>query len=157
MEKINSLEFFLKKYDIINNENYTNEEYTNILLNEIQDKNSKLNNVLRNLLANEEVNELDELGKLLYINGIKLRFNIQKPSISNLEILKVYLKYSDESTCSNKGHVIKALIKAEDLDGIDILLDANFINNRNVDKYLNFAINSGKYKIVPKLIERKNA
>lgn len=57
---------------------------------------------------------------------------------------------------SNKGAIIKAIIKSNDLNGLNMLLDANFINSRNVDKYLNFAINSGKYDLVPKLIERKN-
>lgn len=157
MEKVNLLEFCLKKYSIIDGENFTNEEYINILANEIENKNSKLNITIKNLLANNKINELDELGRMLNLNGIKLKFNMQKPNVNNLDILKVYLKYSDESTCSNKGSVIKALVKADDLEGINILLDNNFINNRNVDKYLNFAINSGKYKIVPKLIERKNA
>ena len=156
MEKINSLGFYLKKYKIIENDDYTDKECINILLNEIKDKHSILNNTIKTLLIDNKTNELDELGKVLIRNNIKFKFNMQKPSINNLEILKVYLKYSDENTCSNKGNIIKALVKAEDLEGIDILLKSNFINSRNVNKYLNFAINSGKYQVVPKLIERKN-
>ena len=156
MNKISSLRV-LKKYNIIENNNYTNQEYRDILVNEIKDKHSILNETIKTLLIENKINELDELGKVLIENNIKFKFNIQKPSINNLEILKVYLKYSDESTCSNKGSIIKALVKAEDLEGIDILLETNFINSRNVDKYLNFAINSGKYGVVPKLIERKKA
>ena len=156
MEKINSRGFYLKKYKIIANDDYTNKECINILLNEIKDKHSILNNTIRMLLIDNKINELDELGSILFENNIKFMFNIQAPNLNNLEILKVYLKYSDESTCSNKGNIIKALVKAEDLEGIDILLKSNFINSRNVNKYLNFAINSGKYKVVPKLIERKN-
>ncbi|MGL4450258.1 MAG: hypothetical protein ACRCTZ_03575 [Sarcina sp.] len=157
MKKFNSLKDYLQKHNIVDNEISTNEEYINVLLSETKNKNSNLNYLIKNLVSKNEIDKLNEVGKLLNDNGIKLIFNIQNPSNNNLEILKVYLKYSDESTCSNKGNVIKALIKAEDLEGIDILIDTNFINNRNVDKYLNFAINSGKYKVVPKLIEKKNA
>ncbi|MGL5575167.1 MAG: hypothetical protein ACRDCW_06435 [Sarcina sp.] len=157
MKKFNSLKDYLQKYKIVGNEISTNEEYINVVLSEIKNKNSNLNYLINNLVNENELDKLNEVGKLLNDNGIKLIFNMQNPSSNNLEILKVYLKYSDESTCSNKGNVIKALIKAEDLEGIDILIDTNFINNRNVDKYLNFAINSGKYKVVPKLIEKKNA
>lgn len=70
--------------------------------------------------------------------------------------LKEILQTNDSIEKANKGTLIKAIIKTNDLKGLNLLLDADFINSKNVDKYLNFAINSGKYDLVPKLIERKN-
>lgn len=80
-----------------------------------------------------------------------------------LVALEEYLKSreildeTDNIELVNKGAVIKAIIKSNDVKGLDMLLDTDFINNKNIDKYLNFAINSSKYDLVPKLIERKNA
>ncbi|WP_297522713.1 hypothetical protein [uncultured Clostridium sp.] len=159
MKKINSLEVYLKDYNIINDKEYTKEKFITLALNEVKDRNSKLNNLLSKFIDENNLEGLEQLGTLLITNGMKFEFDVQKQNLNseNLDILKTYIKYSDDSTCSNKGAIIKVLVKADDLDGINILLNNNFITSRNVDKYLNFAINSGKYNIVPKLIERKNS
>ncbi|MGL4760770.1 MAG: hypothetical protein ACRC6T_09450 [Sarcina sp.] len=157
MEKINSLKNYLRNYNIIDDIEHTKEEFINITLTEIKSENSKLNNLIENLIEENKVKELEELGLLLKANGLKMNFDIQRPKIDSLETFKMYLRYSDEGTCANKGSVIKSLVKANDLEGIEILLNNNFITSRNIDKYLNFAINSGKYNVVPKLIERKNS
>ena len=152
----------LKKYllenQIIDSDvllNITKENLTQNLENQIIDKNSKLNKFIEIIIDDNNILELKNLGVILNNCMIKLNFAIHKINLKNLDFLKTYMNYVDDNTYTNKGSIIKSIIKQNDLDGLNIILKNNFITGRNIDKYINFAINSGKYDLVPKLIERK--
>ena len=153
------VENYLIKNDIIANiDEYSKklpEKKVKFIKKQIEDKNSPFNAYLSNIIESNNINELENIGHILNVSGFKLSFKVQNLNTDNIDIIKTYIKYSDHKTCSNKVKLIKAIINCEDEEGIDILLESNFITNKNLDKFINFAINSGKYKIVPKLMERK--
>lgn len=156
-----TLEEYLFKKNIINDAallvNKSFDEKIKYISNEIDDKNSKINSFINNVIIEKNVLELDKLGSLLNKINIAFNFKMQDLSTEDVEIIKFYIKHADENTCTNKVNFIKLIIKSNDLEGVDILLNNKFITNRNVDKYLNFAINSRKYEVVPKLMDKKNS
>lgn len=158
--KFNKIENYFKKNNLIDEiqlfEESSKEKQKEFILEEINSKNSKFNNLVQNLIENNDFLEIEVLGEILNINDISFNFKMQNLKSASVEIIKPYIKHADEETCSSKVNIIKKIIQAEDEEGIDILLGHKFIMPRTIDKYLNFALNSGRYKVIPKLIESKN-
>ncbi|MGL4991834.1 MAG: hypothetical protein ACRCYC_10250 [Paraclostridium sp.] len=156
-----TLEEYLFKKNIISTKELLEDKSFNekikYINKEIENKDSKLNAFINNIIIEKNILELDKLGTLLNKLNLAFNFKMQSLDTEDVELIKLYIKHADENTCTNKVNFIKLIIKSNDLEGVDILLNNKFITNRNVDKYLNFAINSRKYEIVPKLMDKKNS
>lgn len=158
--KFKKIKEYFKKNNLISNmelfEEDTHKKQNDFILQEIEDKDSKFNILVQSFIDNDNFEEIEILGEILNQEDISFNFKMQDLKSASVEIVKTYIKHADEGTCSSKVKFIKQIINADDEEGVDILLGNKFILQRTLDKYVNFAINSGRYKVVPKLMQSKN-